>query len=194
MVPLSNSLTTLFHINMKTWTVFSRTGRIALSVSFLFLVSIFFFTQTSYAQKANFSGSWSLNESKSNFGEQGGGGFRMAPGTLTITQQGQSMTIEREATGPNGQSFKSTDKITLDGKECENQSFGGTKKSIATWSSDGSKLTISSTSVFERDGQTMERKSVEIYSLLDGGKTLSVESTFSSPRGERKSAAVYDKK
>jgi len=47
--------------------------------------------------------------------------------------------------------------------------------------------------VFDRDGETMEMKSVEQWKLSDGGKILSIDSSSSTPRGERKATMVYDK-
>lgn len=157
-----------------------------------FLVSFFLIPMGSYAQdgKVNFSGEWSFNESKSNMGE---GRFRGASSKLTIKQEGNDLTIERLRTGRDGQEMKSTQKLTLDGKESENTTGMGTRKSAATWSDDGKTLTIKSTMVFDRGGETMEIKSIELWKLTDGGKNLSIESASSTPMGERKATLVYDK-
>ena len=157
-----------------------------------FLVSFFLISMGSYAQggKVNFSGEWSFNESKSNMGE---GRFRGASSKLTIKQEGNNLTIERLRRGREGQEMKSTEKLTLDGKESENTAGRGTRKSAATWSDDGKTLTIKSTMVFDRGGETMEMKSIELWKLTDGGKILSIESSSSTPMGERKATLVYDK-
>jgi len=156
-----------------------------------FLVSFFLIPMGSYAQgeKVNFSGEWSFNESKSNMGE---GRFRTSL-KMTIKQEGNNLTIERLRTGRDGQEMKSTEKLTLDGKESENTAGRGTRKLAATWSDDGKTLTIKSTMVFNREGETMEMKSIELWKLTDGGKILSIESSSSTPRGERKATFVYDK-
>lgn len=156
-----------------------------------FLVSFFLIPMGSYAQdeKVDFSGEWSFNESKSNMGE----GRFPATSKLTIKQEGNDLTIERLRTGRDGQEMKSTQKLTLDGKESENDAGRGTRKSTATWSDDGKTLTIKSTMVFDRNGETMEMKSIEQWKLTGGGKILSIESSSSTPRGERKATLVYDK-
>jgi len=156
-----------------------------------FLVSFFLVPMGSYAQggKVDFSGEWFFNESKSNMGE---GRFGTSS-KLTIKQEGNNLTIERLRTGRDGQEMTSTQELTLDGKESENDTGRGTRKSAATWSDDGKSLTIKSTMVFDRDGETMEMKSVEQWKLTDGGKILSIESSSSTPRGERKATMVYNK-
>ncbi|GAI54435.1 unnamed protein product, partial [marine sediment metagenome] len=108
-------------------------------------------------------------------------------------QEGNNLTIERLRTGRDGQEMKSTEKMTLDGKESENTAGRGTRKLAVTWSDDGKTLTIKSTMAFERDGETMEMKSTELWKLTDGGKILSIESSFSTQMGERKATFVYDK-
>jgi hypothetical protein len=140
--------------------------------------------------KVNFSGSWAFNESKSNLGE--GRGFRSAS-ALTITQDGNTLTNARTRTNQDGESTTTTEKYTLDGKECVNTSGRGPSKSIVTWSADGNALNFATTRTFERDGETTEMKSTEVWTLTEA-KTLSIVSTFKMQDGERKATLVYDKK
>ena len=142
------------------------------------------------AQKPNFSGTWGFNEDKSELGE---GGFRGAAVKLMIKQEGNNMSIERVSQRRDGEEFTTTEKYTLDGKECENPARNTTRKSTVTWSEDSKSLTISSTMVFEREGQEMEMKTSEVLSLTDDGKSLSINSTSMTPRGEMKRTYVYDK-
>ncbi len=75
----------------------------------------------------------------------------------------------------------------------ESEGFGGSKrKSTAKWSDDEATLTINSTTTFERDGQSMEIKSVETWTLTKEG-LLSVVTQSSSSRGESTTKAVYSK-
>jgi len=69
----------------------------------------------------------------------------------------------------------------------------GESKSTATWSADGKTLTIVTTSTFERDGQTTEMKSTQVWSLTSP-TALSIVTTMTTPNGERKTTMVYDKK
>ena len=160
------------------------------------MVIIFTFLLISFVtfaedEKANFSGEWSLNEEKSELGE----GRRLrAASKLTITQEGNNLSIERLSTRRSGEEFKTEEKLTLDGKECKNIVFRDReRKSIANWSKDGKSLNISSSIVFERNGEEFEISSVEIWKLLEDGKTLSIEYTSKSSRGERKATYFYDK-
>lgn len=143
------------------------------------------------AQKTNFSGSWNFNEGKSQMGE---GRFRMPAPKLTITQDETTLSMEKNVKGRNGEEMTLKEKYTLDGKVCENAGFMNTvKKSTVVWSADNKSITISSTSVFERDGNSMEIKTTEIYSLSEDGKTLTINTTNTSQRGERKQILTYDK-
>jgi hypothetical protein len=156
------------------------------------ILSILIFTgTTAMAQKVNLSGNWDFNESKS---QQGEGRFRMAATKLTITQDETFLNIEKQVKGRDGQDMVMKDKYTLDGKVSENTGFmNSVKKSTVTWSADNKTLTITSTTVMERDGNTTEIKQVENYKVSDDGNTLTIDSTSTSPRGERKQTLVYEK-
>lgn len=158
---------------------------------FAFLALSILLSSASFGQ-INFSGSWAFNESKSNLGE---GGFRMFSPTISITQDANTFTIERNYTTQDGEQRKSIEKYSLDGKESVNTVFNNTqKKSIATWAADKQSLKVTSSMVFEYNGESNEIKSVETYKLTDGGKSLSIDSQSTSSRGERKALLIYDKK
>jgi dipeptidyl aminopeptidase/acylaminoacyl peptidase len=159
---------------------------------FLLTVILFLTNLTSFAApgKINFTGKWSLNESKSTL-SQGGGGFGPAK-MLNITQEGNNLTVER-TTNRNGEDVTTTLKYTLDGKECDNSNERRTSKSVLSWSDDGKALTITTNSVSERDGQKFESKNVEVWKMAEGGKSFTIDQVMNSPRGERKSNLVYDK-
>lgn len=140
---------------------------------------------------ADFKGEWTFNEGKSKMGE---GRMRMNATTLKVSTDGAAIVIERTSSF-NGESRTTSEKITTDGKPSESTVFGNSKKvSTATWSASGEELTINGTTNFERDGNTIEIKSVEIWKLIDGGKGLSIDATTTTPRGESKTTLVYDKK
>jgi hypothetical protein len=157
----------------------------------IFLLASYASTTFAQAGKADFSGSWAFNESKSTPSQEG---YRMAPSLLTVTQDGNNLAVERTSKNQDGEDVKSTSKFTLDGQECVNTIFGtNTRKSIVTWSADGKALAFAHTMNFERDGQTQEFKSTESWKLNDD-KTLSVETIMNFQGEERKSTNVYDKK
>lgn len=155
-------------------------------------ISVFFFAQVSAQDGTiNFSGNWTLNESRSKLGD---GPFKMAASTLTVKQEGNNVSIERAMTGPDGQEMKMTGKYTLDGKVCENSGMMDMKtKSTVTWSDDKKSITIASSTIFNMNGENNEMKSSEIWKL-EGDRILKIEATNSTPDGEMKTSLVYDKK
>jgi hypothetical protein len=160
----------------------------------LILVGLFilFFVQVS-AQNGtlNFSGNWTLNESKSKFGDSQ---FRMAASILTVKQEGNNISIDRTLNSPDGQEMKMTGKYTLDGKECENAGFMESKtKSTVKWSADNKSITIASSTLFNMNGDNMEMKATETWTL-DGDRILKIETSNTMPDGEIKTSLVYDKK
>jgi hypothetical protein len=155
------------------------------------LASFFFLSiSDSFAQdsKAVFTGTWTLNESKSQLGEGPG---RRAATKLVITQDAAVMSVERTSTRQNGEVVTTTEKYNYDGSETDNSTAMRQKKSKASWSADGQSFTVNSTTIFERDGNTMEMKSTEVYKL-GADKTLVIDNTMSSQRGDFKTTLVYD--
>ncbi len=169
-------------------------GNRLLAYASVSLVVLFFCSvpdvSNAQGKKTDFSGSWKLNEETSNFGDSQ---FRRAALKMTIQQKGNDMTLEKVLTNRSGETYNSTEKLSLDGKECENSVNNRMRKSKANWSDDGKNLTISTVMVFEREGQSMEINTVEIYKKSDDGNHLLIDYTSSSPRGEMKQTLVYDK-
>jgi hypothetical protein len=145
---------------------------------------------TTMADRPNFTGDWKLDESKSELGDFGG---RVAR-SLKADQKDNAITITRTTPGFNGgDPVTTTITLTYDGKVTESEGFGGSKrKSTASWSADGSTLTINNTTTFERDGQTSEFKSTETWTVTKDG-LLSVVAHSNSPRGESTTKAIYHK-
>lgn len=161
---------------MKNFTTYVRTAGIFLA--------IMIFSVATMAQSADFSGTWKLNPTKSKLNEE----FSMAPQELVVTQDAAILTVERHSEFQ-GQAFVTKDKITLDGKECLNEGWQGTKKkSTATWSDDKKTLTIKTTIPFENAG---EMSLTEVYTLVEGG--LSIQTTNSSDWGTSTETYVFGK-
>jgi hypothetical protein len=110
-----------------------------------------------YAQKPDFSGTWTP-EPAADAG--GGGGGRGMMGPLTVKQTADALTVERQ--GRNGQ-MSTTYK--LDGSETEVTMGQFTAKASAKW--DGSKLVITT--------KTEQGENTQTWSLA--GDTLTVERT-----------------
>jgi hypothetical protein len=158
----------------------------------LFLIApAFLFSFTTKPDRANFSGSWSLNEVKSELGNFG----RFAARKIKVGQKDDAIMISKTSPSFNGgEDVTTMETLTFDGKASESTVFGNSKKSsVAKWSEDGQTLTINYTIAFERNGQTTEIKGTETWTLANEGKSLSVQTVSSSPQGERSTKALYDK-
>ena len=143
-----------------------------------------------HAQKADFSGSWKLNEPKSTLGQY----TRMTPRTLKVNSQKDSLVIQRYSTSQDGTETNYTETLTFNGNPSESTiSANAKKKSTAKWSDDGQTLTINATIAFDRDGQSFEVQVVETWKLTEGGKVLTVASASTSQMGTNTTRLLFDK-
>lgn len=137
-----------------------------------------------YSQNPDFSGSWSLDASKSKLNPD----FSMAPEMIIIELQGNNMKVERRSNFQ-GQESTTTDQFTLDGKECKNTGFMDSQKiSTATWSDDKKSIKVLSKIAF--DGG--EVNLTEIFRM--DGTSLILDSSSASSFGDMSELYVYNKK
>ncbi len=159
----------------------------------LTVFSVFIFASASLMAQTNFSGTWALNESKSNFGDSQ---FRFAATNMVITQNAGTISVESAMTGPDGE-MKMSSKYNLDGTVSENTGMMDMKsKSTLTWSADKASAAIATTMIFDMNGESREMKSTQTWKLAEGGKVLMIETTRPGFNGgaETKTTAAYDKK
>ena len=132
--------------------------------------------------KPDFSGTWTLDASKSDAAMGRRGGAPAASEPIVVTQAANQLTIKR---GEQSLVYK------LDGSETANQmpGRGGPQeiKSKAHW--EGSKLIIETM----RDFQGMSITQKELRSLSADGKEMIVEQSVQTPQGERTTKQVYSK-
>ncbi|MDX2044497.1 MAG: hypothetical protein SF097_25025 [Acidobacteriota bacterium] len=143
------------------------------------------------AAKANFSGTWIMDKSKSE------GLPPEMEQTMVVTQEGDKLTLETTLiNGEQKQTIK--DSYTLNGTA---EDFAprvggmtGKGKRTAKWSADGNGIEVSEDAKLETpDGEantTMKRKWV----LSADGKTLTIELQFNGPNGEVVSKRTFAKK
>ena len=143
---------------------------------------------TSYAQKPDFSGVWTPDAPAAApaGGGGGGGGRGMGGGPMTVTQKGDTLTVERTA----GEA-KIVSTYKLDGSESINKQMGrgGEVETKSTAKFDGAKLTIV-TKTPGPDGAV--REASQTWSL-EGGN-LVVESTRPGREGAPMTAKTTYKK
>jgi hypothetical protein len=136
------------------------------------------------ADKPNFSGDWTLDASKSEFGPM------PPPATMTrkIDHSDPAVTVTQAMTGgPQGDQTV-TMKYSTDGKETVNQLMGNDVKAKANW--DGSALVIAMTADFGG----AEIKLTNKWTLSADGKTLTDASHIATPQGEFDLTYVLNKK
>ena len=134
------------------------------------------FAVSGYAQKPDFSGTWTLDAEASGMSGGGMGGGRMGrgmmAGPMTVKQEGDTLTIERQGgRGTMTQSYK------LDGSETDVSMGRMSGKATAKW--DDNKLVITT--------KTDMGESTQTWSL--DGDTLTIETTGGRGAGKR----VYKK-
>ena len=169
----------------------SRKRFINISLPVLFAVVSFGLLSGSLFAQPNFSGSWAFNESKSTLGD----GPSMSATSMTVKQEAGLISIDLVRPSFDGGEATSTEKYTLDGKESVNEGMMGSSiKTVTTWSDNKKELNFAKTIAFDMNGETMEIKINEGWSLSDDGKTLTVKSAMKSDMGETNLVLVYDKK
>ena len=158
-------------------------------VSFLIVSAVLFSFKPVY--QANFSGTWSLNEGKSELGQFGA---RAAASRITVDQKEDAITITRATADLQGNPTALTETLGYDGKESESTGFANSKKkSSLKWSADGNSFIVSYTIAFDRGGQVTELKGSETWSLGADGKSLLLQNSLSTPQGDFATKAAYDK-
>ena len=157
---------------------------------FIAFVSLSLLSGSLFAQP-NFSGSWAFNESKSTLGE----GPMMSATSMTINQQADLISVDLVQSSFEGGEMKRSEKYTLDGKESVNMGMmDSSVKTITTWSEDKKELRFAKAIVFDMNGDTMELKITDVWTISDDGKTLTVKSSMVSEMGDMNLVLVYDKK
>lgn len=156
----------------------------------LLLAPAFLLSFTNKPDHANFSGDWKLNEGKSDLGQFA----NYATRSIKTMQDNDSITIARTAPSFNGDDFTSHETLTFDGKECQSNLFGESKKMASVkWADDGQSFTITYKLMLDFNGQQNEIDGTEKWSMADDGKTLVLENNSSSSFGDLSTKAVYDK-
>ncbi len=132
--------------------------------------------------KPNFSGSWKLNVAKSDFGPM------PAPEKRTdrVSHEDPALKVSTTQVGQQGE-FSYELAYKTDGTESVNSLRGNEFKSVAKW--EGDKLVINTKGSF--GGNEFTSKST--WTLAPDGKTITIESHFSSSMGEGDTRQVFDK-
>ena len=146
---------------------------------------------TPIKHQSNFSGTWALNEGKSELGQYG---TRGADSKLEVTQATDAITINRTSNSLTGETVTAAETLTADGKESESTFLGTSKKkSTIKWAADGNSFTITFVIAFEMNGQSFDLSGTQTWAMSEDGKTLSLSTALVTPQGDITTKAVYDK-
>jgi len=133
-------------------------------------------------QKPDFSGTWKLNVTKSDFGPL------PAPESRTDVITHKEPSLSNSVTAQTAQGKQEyTVSYTTDGKEVLNKMGPREIKSTMKW--DGSNLKVSSKFLYNDSPVTGE----STWSLSPDGKTLTINGHFSSSMGEADQTFVFEK-
>jgi len=151
--------------------------------------------------QTNFAGSWVLDWSQSQLSRHDREGAAAPPGSapsqkpevrLTVEQDGNVVKATRTVKhGNTERSFSET--YTVDGPE---QTFTGPRNGAlvtkAAW--DGVRLVVNSNkTITGRSSDEIQFSRASVWSLSPDGRTLTIQTTFQGPRGERIAKRVYQR-
>ncbi len=152
------------------------------------------------ATRANFSGEWKLNESKSDRIENfpicifGGNHDHVRSKTMKITEQADFLTVDVPSPSIGGELVPRQEKLTFDGKEREAIVVGSPREeSTARWSDDGQTMTVISVRSFATIAEEPDFKVTEVWKLINDGRSISVQVNASSISRENTMKLVYDR-
>lgn len=171
------------------------------------IFSLFVFAVTASAQIADHSGTWKLDVSKSKLGDRN----MIAEQTLTVVQTAKDITVtpvtkrnpppegsmggRSGGGGGMGGGGDAAMTYTLDGKETKAEVEGRMGKMPVTLSakSEGGKLHLTSVSTFSGQMGEITVTTKESWEMSTDGKTLTITTDRTTPRGTDSTTRVFTK-
>ena len=164
-----------------------------------------------YAQKSDFSGKWTLDVAKSKLGERN----NIESQTITVAQTDKDIKIETATKrtppagggapgggggggggGMMGRSGDGAATYVLDGKDAKSEVAGpgGAMVPVTTNAKvEGGKIVLSRSSTFNGPNGAISTSSKETWELSADGKTLTISSERTTPRGTDSTTRVFVK-
>ena len=142
--------------------------------------------------KADFSGTWILDKSKSE---------GLPPGmdqSMTVVQTGDKLLLETKLITQEGERVVS-DMYMLDGKEAEftpktPSGQAGKGKRTAKWSADGNGIEVSENSTFDAPEGSVNVQIKRNWTLSADGKTLKIDIAAEGPNGKQQIKRTFIRK
>jgi mannan endo-1,4-beta-mannosidase len=140
---------------------------------------------------ADFTGSWVLDEDKSEFGRMGAGS---APARMDVVQSANQLAIKTTRIVEYADDQVTDQTLSLDGAESKSEFMNSPMATTAHLSETRDAVLIESTVsvAWTKPASTMTIK--ETWTLLDGGKRLLIKRSFTSARGDQKMTFVFDRR
>lgn len=142
--------------------------------------------------KADFSGTWILDKTKSE---------GLPPGmdqTMTVVQTGDKLSLETKLVTEQGEQVIA-DSYMLDGKEAEftpktpgGQSGKG--KRTAKWTADGNGIEVNENSTFDGPEGAVTIQMTRLWTLSADGKTLQIDLAAEGPNGKQQVKRTFTRK
>ena len=152
--------------------------------SLILLSLLLFVSQLNAQTPVDFSGTWTLDNAKSDAAFKDYKLVRLieqTPETITIADTFFNQTGEKKASVASA--------YTLDGKETSQEEYGGINKKYTKWSPDKKVLTITNI----RTVGTNAYGSNLIFEMSDNGQVMSVTTTDVDPSNKTASIQVFNK-
>ena len=140
---------------------------------------------------ADFSGTWVLNEEKSTLGRMGAG---MVPARLEVLHREKTLTVRTTRVVEFADDQVTDEKLILDGTESKSEYMNSPRVTTARVSEDGARVVTESVVAFAWGPAGSKMTTTDTWQLLDGGKTLSLQRTANSFRGEQHLTLIFDKR
>jgi hypothetical protein len=138
------------------------------------------------ADKPDFTGSWKINAAKSDFGPM------PPPDKWDMVVEHKDPALKVKTTMANQMGERTNEAAyTTDGKETTVGEGGGQTQATVTW--DGESIVFKTLRKANMQGEQIEIKGVEKWTLSGDGKTLTVDMTLTAPMGEFQMKRVMDK-
>jgi len=152
----------------------------------LFIISSF----TGFGQRTDFSGSWTINKTKIQFGEAP---EWVLPKGFTVVQNKNTISIERILLDEQMKEYPFTEVLNYNGADSVNTTSLGTKKTTSLkWNGDGNTFVLTSRSV--KANYLPGNSTVETWSLEDD-HTLVIDRHVEQADGSKYDIkAYYEKK
>lgn len=160
-------------------------------ITTLILISLFCFSTTA-GEKANFSGRWVLDKSKSE------GIPTDMNQNMNVEQDGDEIRLETDLfQGDNVQTVP--DHYIVDGKEVELPAImhtgeKGITKRLARWNEKQSGFEVNDISTFDLPSGKITITTMRRWTIADDGKTLVIEIKRTAPNGDSASKRTFTKK